>query len=93
MKRWAAKTGWGGPADTDAAVGRARSHEIPRNTGHGVGKADGEFSAGTGLVAVDAAVVPTHLGFGKVAGSSLLIVVASKTAGLGAVLTLSLIHI
>ena len=68
VKRWAAKTSRGGPADTDATVCRTRSHEIPRNTGYGVRKVDGEFPAGTGLVAVGAAVVPTHLVFGKACG-------------------------
>lgn len=68
VKRWAAKTSWRGPADTDATVCCARSHEIPRNTGHGIRKVDGEFSTGTGLVAVGAAVLPTHLSFGKACG-------------------------
>lgn len=68
LKRWAAKAGRGGPADTDAAIRSARSHEVPRNAGHSVRKADGEFSAGTGLVAVSAAVIPAHLEFGKVEG-------------------------
>lgn len=89
LKRWTAKAGRGGPADTDAAVRSARSHEVPRNTGHSVRKADGEFSAGTGLVAVGAAVIPTHLEFGKVEGlrgraNQVITVVAAKAARLGA---------